>query len=50
MTGAEARPPAQPGQPAPDFTLPLVQRDAHVSLADYQGRSPILLAIFRGLF
>ena len=39
----------QPGEPAPDFTLPAVERDGTVSLADYRGRSPLLLAFFRGI-
>jgi peroxiredoxin len=41
---------AQPGEPAPDFTLPVVQRDGTVSLGDYRGRSPLLLAFFRGIY
>jgi peroxiredoxin len=40
----------QPGDPAPDFTLPAVDRDGTVSLADYRGRSPVLLAFFRGIY
>jgi peroxiredoxin len=40
----------RPGEPAPDFTLPAVHRDGTVSLADYRGRSPLLLAFFRGLY
>lgn len=42
--------PLQPGQPAPDFTLPAIHRDGEISLADYKGRSPLLLALFRGLY
>lgn len=38
------------GQPAPDFTLPAVHREGEVSLADYRGRSHLLLAIFVGLY
>jgi peroxiredoxin len=38
------------GEPAPDFTLAAVQRDGTVSLADYRGRSPLLLAFFRGIW
>ncbi|HEV8309652.1 MAG TPA: peroxiredoxin-like family protein [Methylomirabilota bacterium] len=49
MTEAERRPPLGPGEPAPDFTLPLVNREGTVSLRDYRGRNPVLLAIFRGL-
>ncbi len=40
----------RPGEPAPDFTLPSVERDGTVSLADYRGRSPLLIAFFRGIY
>jgi peroxiredoxin len=40
----------QPGDLAPDFSVPAVQSDRTVSLADYRGRSPLLLALFRGLY
>jgi peroxiredoxin len=40
----------QPGERAPDFILAAVQRDGTVSLADYRGRSPLLLAFFRGVY
>jgi peroxiredoxin len=43
-------PSLQAGQPAPDFTLPAIHRDEPVSLQDYRGRSPVLLALFRGLY
>ena len=42
--------PVAPGEPAPDFTLPAAHGDGTVSLADYRGRSPVLLALFRGLY
>jgi peroxiredoxin len=45
----ESRPPVAPGEPAPDFTLPAVDRMETVSLADYRGRSPVFLARFIGL-
>ena len=38
------------GKPAPDFTLPAVHREGEISLADYRGRSHLLLAIFVGLY
>ena len=38
------------GEPAPDFMLPAAHADGMVSLADYRGRSPVLLALFRGLY
>jgi len=46
----EPRRPLQPGDPAPDFALPAVEREGIVSLSDYRGRSPLLLAMFRGVF
>ena len=50
MTTIPERPPIAPGEPAPDFTLPAVGREGTVSLDDYRGRSPVLLAMFRGLY
>jgi peroxiredoxin len=50
MTSAAPRPPVSPGEPAPDFRLPAVDRDTTVSLADYRGRSPLFLALFIGLW
>jgi peroxiredoxin len=50
MTMAEARQPVAPGEPAPDFTLPAVDRNENVSLADYRGRSPVFLALLVGLW
>jgi peroxiredoxin len=50
MTAAEPRPPIQPGEPAPDFTLPAASADGSVSLAQYRGQSPVYLALFRGLY
>jgi peroxiredoxin len=38
------------GKPAPDFRLPSVHREGEVSLADYRGKSHLLLAIFVGLY
>jgi peroxiredoxin len=40
----------QPGEPAPDFTLAAVNREGSVSLAEYRGRSPVLVALFLGVF
>jgi len=39
----------QAGDPAPDFALPAVNREGSVSLADYRGKGPFLVALFRGL-
>ena len=44
------RSPLQPGERAPDFTLPAVGRDGTVSLSDYHNKSPLLLALFRGVW
>lgn len=50
MAQTGSRPPVQPGERAPDFTLPAVDRNGSVSLSDYRGRTPVLLALFRGLY
>ena len=41
--------PLRPGDPAPSFALPAVNREGRVSLDDYRGRSPVLVGLFRGL-
>jgi peroxiredoxin len=46
----ETRLPVAPGEPAPDFTLPAVDGNETVSLADYRGRSPVFLALLIGLW
>jgi peroxiredoxin len=50
MAANESRSPVQPGEPAPDFTLPAASGDGSVSLAQYRGKSPVYLALFRGLY
>jgi peroxiredoxin len=50
MTSGKAHPPVQPGEPAPPFTLPAVDGQDPISLADYRGRSPVFLALFPGLW
>lgn len=40
----------RPGEPAPDFALPALHREGTVSLEDYRHKSPVLLAIMRGLY
>src|SRR2546422_3959690 len=50
MVTPDTRGPLQPGDSAPDFTLPAIHRDGLISLADYRGRKPVLLALFRGLW
>lgn len=41
--------PLQPGDAAPGFQLPAVNREGIVSLADYRGKSHVMVALFRGL-
>jgi peroxiredoxin len=50
MTVTESRQPVQPGEPAPEFTLPAASGPGSVSLAEYRGKSPLYLALFRGLY
>lgn len=50
MTTTAPRRALQPGEPAPDFTLPAIDRDGTVSLGDYRGRSPLLVGLFRGIY
>lgn len=50
MATAEPRRPVLPGELAPDFTLPTVPEKGFVSLAEYRGKSPVLLAMFRGIY
>jgi peroxiredoxin len=50
MTQNARSSPVQPGEKAPDFSLPAVHQDSLVSLSSYVGRTPLLIAIFRGLY
>lgn len=50
MSTSQRRAPVQPGEKAPDFSLPAVHQESVVSLSNYVGRAPLLLAIFRGLY
>lgn len=50
MKMIESRPPVAPGEAAPDFKLPAIDRTETVSLADYRGRSPVFLALLVGLW
>lgn len=49
MITTAMRPPVSPGERAPEFTLPAVDREEPVSLADYRGR-PVFLALLLGLW
>jgi peroxiredoxin len=42
--------PVVAGEPAPDFTLAAAHGEGTVSLGEYRGRNPVLLALFRGLY
>ena len=48
MTPAPDRP-LRSGDAAPNFSLPAVNREGIVSLADYRGKSPVMVGLFRGL-
>jgi peroxiredoxin len=39
-----------PGERAPDFVLPAGDRDGTVALSDYRDKTPVLLAMMRGLY
>jgi peroxiredoxin len=41
--------PLQPGERAPSFQLPAVNREGVVSLEDYRGKSPVMVGLFKGL-
>jgi peroxiredoxin len=49
MAIVDPRPPVQPGEPAPDFTLARGSGEGFVSLADFRGKNGVLLALMRGL-
>ena len=48
MTTTPSRP-LQPGDPAPGFTLPVINRSGSVSLGDFRGKQAVFLGLFRGL-
>lgn len=42
--------PLEPGDAAPGFVLPTIDRDGTVGLDDYRGRCAVMVGFFRGLF
>jgi len=42
--------PMAPGETAPEFSVPAVHEDRTIALADYRGRTPLLLGLFPGLY
>ncbi|HLE42972.1 MAG TPA: redoxin domain-containing protein, partial [Methylomirabilota bacterium] len=48
MTTTPPRP-IQPGDRAPGFSLPAINREGTVSLDEYRGKQPVLVGLFRGL-
>jgi peroxiredoxin len=41
--------PLQPGDQAPNVVLDAISREGKIALADFRGRSPLLIGLFRGL-
>ena len=50
MSANDRSAPVGLGEPAPDFTLPAAHEEGTVSLAEYRGQSPVLVALFRWLY
>jgi peroxiredoxin len=50
MVADTRRSPVEPGEPAPAFTVAAANREGQFSLADFRGRSPLLLTLLRGLY
>ena len=50
MTASAFASAIRPGQTAPDFNLTMADGSGSVSLADYQGQTPLFLALFVGLW
>ena len=50
MTSNGQTAPIAAGESAPDFTLAAAHTDGTVSLGEYRGRHPVLVALFRGLY
>jgi peroxiredoxin len=48
MTTTLSRP-LQPGDQAPSFAVPAVNRDGMIGLEDYRGKAAVLIGLFRGL-
>lgn len=42
--------PVEPGEAAPDFTVPGITKEAEVGLGDYRGRTTLMLGLFRGVY
>ena len=42
--------PVAAGESAPDFALPAAHAEGTVSLGEFRGQSPVLVALFRGLY
>ena len=50
MASEGSRRAVQPGEPAPDFEVSAVHHEGTVSLANYRGKRPLFLALYRGLY
>jgi peroxiredoxin len=50
MASQGSRRAVQPGEPAADFEVSAVHHEGTVSLANYRGKRPLFLALYRGLY
>jgi peroxiredoxin len=50
LSSTAERAPLRPGEPAPNFVLPAGDGDGVIALGNYRGKTPVLLAMMRGLY
>ncbi|MER8428237.1 peroxiredoxin-like family protein [Mesorhizobium sp. M1403] len=49
MSTSNVERPLQPGDRAPNIILDAISREGKIALADFRGRTPLLIGLFRGL-
>ena len=49
MSMSDVERPLRPGDRAPNIILDAISREGKIALADFRGRSPLLIGLFRGL-
>ncbi|MER9307471.1 AhpC/TSA family protein [Mesorhizobium sp. M0293] len=49
MSTSDVERPLRPGDRAPNIILDAISREGKIALADFRGRSPLLIGLFRGL-